>query len=114
MTVASPADEVLDGLTTAILLVEIDGTVNYVNSAAQTVLATSAERVRGRRAHELLGIGAPLQAALAATRDNGSTTLRELTLKQFIGEQSLVVDCTVNLHQQDGRRETIEDLVSRR
>ena len=74
MTVASPADEVLDGLTTAILLVEIDGTVNYVNSAAQTVLATSAERVRGRRAHDLLEIGAPLQAAQAANGDNSTLT----------------------------------------
>ena len=102
MTVSPPADEILDGLATAILLVEIDGTVNYVNSAAQTVLATSAERVRGRRAHELLGIGAPLQAALAATGDNGSTTLRELPLKQFIGGQSLVVDCTVSPFAWDG------------
>ena len=59
MKASPPADEVLDGLTTTILLVELDGTVHYVNGAAQTVLATSAERVRGKRAHDLLGIGAP-------------------------------------------------------
>ena len=93
-----------DGLTSAILLVEIDGTVNYVNSAAQTVLATSAERVHALRAHDLLGIGAPLQAALAATGDNRSITLRELTLKQSIGGQSLVVDCTVSPFGWDGDR----------
>ena len=73
MTVSPPTDKILEGLTTAVLLVEIDGSVNYVNSAAQTVLATSAERIRGRRAHDLLRVGAPLQAALAATGDNRST-----------------------------------------
>ena len=102
MTVSPPTDDILEGLTTAVLLVEIDGSVNYVNSAAQTVLATSAERIRGRRAHDLLGIGAPLQAALAATGDNRSTTLRELTLKRFIGGQSLVADCTVSPCGWDG------------
>jgi len=97
-----PADEILDSLTTTILLVELDGTVHYVNGAAEAVLATSAERVRGRRAHDLLGIGAPLQVALAATEENRSTTLRELTLKQFLGGQSLVVDCTVSPFGWDG------------
>ena len=100
-----PADQILDSLTTAVLLVELDGTVHYVNGAAQMVLATSAERVRGRRTDELLGIGAPLQAALAATGESRTTTLRELTLKQIIDGHALVVDCTVSPFGRVGDRE---------
>ena len=100
-----PADQILDSLTTAVLLVELDGTVHYVNGAAQMVLATSAERVRGRRTDELLGIGAPLQAALAATGESRTTTLRELTLKQIFDGHALVVDCTVSPFGRVGDRE---------
>ena len=100
-----PADQILDGLSTAVLLVELDGSAHYVNGAAQILLATSAERVRGRRTDELLGIGAPLQAALAATGESRSTTLRELTLKQSIDGHALVVDCTVSPFGWIGDRE---------
>ena len=34
-----PADQILDGLSTAVLLVELDGSVHYVNGAAQILLA---------------------------------------------------------------------------
>ncbi len=58
------SDQILDEQTTAVLLVDSGRKVVYLNAAAQVLLDISAQRAMGRLADELLGISAPLQAAL--------------------------------------------------
>ena len=57
-------NQILDELTTAVLVLDSHRMVVYVNGAAQMLLEISEHRATGRLADELLGIGAPLQAAL--------------------------------------------------
>ncbi|GIT54193.1 MAG: hypothetical protein Ct9H300mP16_13530 [Pseudomonadota bacterium] len=65
LSMAHPlSDQILDEQTTAVLLVDSGPKVVYLNAAAQVLLDISAQRAMGRLADELLGISAPLQAAL--------------------------------------------------
>ena len=89
------SNQILDELTTAVLLVDDGRKVVYVNVAAQVLLDISAQRAAGRLADELLGISAPLQAALADSVEGRSTTFREIELKRPATASTLVVDLTV-------------------
>ena len=69
------AAEILDGLTTGVVLVSADGTVQRLNASAETVLGISAALAAGKSFHTLLpafvGIEELLQRALANRQSFG-------------------------------------------
>jgi len=96
------SDQILDEQTTAVLLVDSGRKVVYLNAAAQVLLDSSAQRAMGCLADELLGISAPLQAALADSAEGRSTTFREMELRRPASANTLRVDLTVTPFGQDG------------
>ena len=88
--------QVLEALTTAVLVVDADKRVSFMNPAAETLLATSIQRGVGREVGELVPLGITLQAALMAAEQGDTTTLREETLVRLGDANPLCVDCTVS------------------
>jgi len=73
---------VLDGLATGVLLLDQACRLRYLNSAAEGLLAISANRGLGCLAEEFLGMGAVLQGAVVAAASGHTTTLREIEVKK--------------------------------
>jgi two-component system nitrogen regulation sensor histidine kinase GlnL len=98
--VSPSAAELLDGLATAVLLLDNGRRVHYLNSAAEGLLNVSANRAAGQLAEELLGMGAVLQGAVLAAAMGQTTTFREIEIQQGSAsrgkEESIRVDCTVS------------------
>ena len=97
-----PADSLplalLDALTTSVVVVSDDGTVHYLNAAAEHLLGISAAKALGRGIAELLRGTEPLLAALRrAAMSRHAVSSRELALSP-IGrtEQQVLVDCTAS------------------
>ena len=99
-SVGPSAAELLDGLATAVLLLDNDRRVHYLNSAAEGLLNISANRAVGQLAEELLGMGAVLQGAVLAATTGQTTTFREIEIQQGSAshrkEEPIRVDCTVS------------------
>ena len=95
-----PSAELLDGLVTAVLLLDHRRWVYHLNSAAEELLTISAERARGQLAEHLLGVRAPLQSAVTAASKGQSTTFREIEIGRGVStvgsEKPMLVDCTVS------------------
>jgi nitrogen-specific signal transduction histidine kinase len=53
-------DSLLDTLTTAVAIVDAHGAVEYLNAAAQTLLAVGINQARGRPLAELVREPAPI------------------------------------------------------
>jgi nitrogen-specific signal transduction histidine kinase len=62
------ADELLDLLSTAVVLVDAGGAVASLNHAAADLLATSPAAARGRPLAALVADGAAIEALLARCR----------------------------------------------
>ncbi len=94
------AAELLDGLVTAVLLLDNRRRVHYINSAAEELLNISANRAVGQLAEELLGVGAILQGAVLAATTGNTTTFREIEIRQSSAshgkEEPIRADCTVS------------------
>ena len=92
--------ELLNGLATAVLLLDNRRRVHYINSAAEGLLNISANRAVGQLAEELLGMGAVLQGAVLAATTGNTTTFREIEIQQssasYGKEQPIRADCTVS------------------
>ena len=98
----APADPpplaLLDALTTSVLVVAADGTVHYLNAAAENLLGISAAQATGRGLSELLHGTEPLLAALSrASTTRQPVASRELALSP-VGRSDLhtLVDCTAS------------------
>jgi len=72
----------LDGLATGVLLLDQACRLRYLNSAAEGLLAISANRGLGCLAEEFLGMGAVLQGAVAAAALGHTTMFREIEVKK--------------------------------
>jgi two-component system, NtrC family, nitrogen regulation sensor histidine kinase GlnL len=92
---------ILDNLRTAILLVEADLKVGYINSAAEALLEVSKSRILGEPITELLieqdDVAAGLREAIRA----GSAYTKRETLLRLPGGQSITVDYAVSPVLQD-------------
>jgi two-component system nitrogen regulation sensor histidine kinase GlnL len=99
-SIGPSAAELLNGLATAVLLLDKGRHVHYLNSAAERLLNKSANRAVGQLADELLGMGAILQGAVLAATTGNTTTFREIEIQQGSmsrgKEQPVRVDCTVS------------------
>jgi len=99
-SVGPSTGELLNGLATAVLLLDTGRRVHYLNSAAEGLLNISANRAVGQLAEELLGMGAVLQGAVFAATTGHTTTFREIEIQQGSASHRKVepirVDCTVS------------------
>lgn len=92
---ADDSRRILDGLTTAVLVLDRRLRLAFMNSAAEMLLALSFRQARGMRFQEL-AIGADLitEGLERCLASGHPYTERELHL-MLPGEQSITVDCTV-------------------
>ena len=99
-SVGPSAAELLNGLVTAVLLLDSRRRVHYLNSAAEGLLNISANRAVGQLAEELLGMGAVLQGAVLAATTGSTTTFREIEIQQGSPshgkEEPIRADCTIS------------------
>ena len=98
MTADDPRGSLLDALATAVAIVGSRGEIEYLNAAAQTLLAAGINQARGRPLAELLREPEPVAAIVARARDGGEPiTQRELRIAPVARDDSqYVVDCTAS------------------
>lgn len=95
MTPSNLHTEILDNLTTAILMVEPDLSVSYLNSAAEALLETSGNRVIGEPLENLFyEPDAERSSILSNIREGIAFTKRETQLALPSGN-AVTVDCAV-------------------
>jgi two-component system nitrogen regulation sensor histidine kinase GlnL len=89
----------LDALATALAIVGPQGEIEYLNAAAQTLLAVGINQARGRRLVEFLREAAPLEAMIERARDGGEPIAhRELRIAPTArADSQFVVDCTASM-----------------
>ncbi len=89
-------ERVVDNLTTAVLLIDHQLCLRFVNPAAEMLLQLGARKVRGRRLADLLAPGQRLIEVLRqALAERAVFTARSLELALLSG-QIVTVDCTVS------------------
>jgi len=88
----------LDALTTALCIVGARGDVEYLNAAAQTMLAVGINQARGRPFAELVRDPAPIEAIIARARPGAEPIAqRELRIVPTARSDSqFTVDCTAS------------------
>jgi len=101
-------DALLDALATAVAVVGPDGTIEYLNAAAQTLIAVGINQARGRRLVDLLRDAEPLEAMVLRARDGGEPIAhRQLRIVPLARTDSqFVVDCTASMF--DAERVVLE------
>jgi two-component system nitrogen regulation sensor histidine kinase GlnL len=89
----------LDSLATALLILGPRGEIEYLNAAAQTLIAVGINQARGRRLVELLRDAEPLQAIVERARDGGEPIAhRQLRVVPVArADSQFVVDCTASM-----------------
>ena len=86
----------LDALATALVIIDARGGVEYLNAAAQTLLAVGINQARGRPLADLVREPAPVEAIVARARTSSEPIAhRELRFDPVARADShFVVDCT--------------------
>ncbi len=86
----------LDALATALAIIDARGGVEYLNAAAQTLLAVGINQARGRPLADLVREPAPVEAIVARARTSSEPIAhRELRIEPVARADShFVVDCT--------------------
>ena len=86
----------LDALATALAIIDARGSVEYLNAAAQTLLAVGINQARGRPLADLVRDPAPVEAIVARARTSSEPIAhRELRIEPVARTDShFVVDCT--------------------
>ncbi|MBS0376138.1 MAG: PAS domain-containing protein [Proteobacteria bacterium] len=95
---STPTDSLLDALSTALVIVDGRGAVEFLNAAAQTLLAVGIKQARGRPLAELVRESGPLDDLVARARDGHEPIAhREFRLAPSTrGDSHFVVDCTAS------------------
>ncbi len=89
------AQYILENLTTAVLLLEPDLRISYINPAAEAVFAISVRQARGMALEDLVAGAPEFESGLRRALASGHPyTERELQLA-LPGDRTITVDCTV-------------------
>jgi two-component system nitrogen regulation sensor histidine kinase GlnL len=93
----------LDALATALAILGPRGEIEYLNAAAQTLLAVGINQARGRPLAELLREPAPIEEMVSRARDGGEPIAhRELRLVPVArADCHFTVDCTASILDAD-------------
>jgi two-component system nitrogen regulation sensor histidine kinase GlnL len=88
----------LDALATAVVIVDSRGDVDWLNGAAQTMLAAGINQARGRALSELIRDPAPIESIVDRAREGTEPIAhREIRLVPTArGDVNLIVDCTAS------------------
>ncbi len=90
------ASRILDSLSTSVLITATDGTLLYLNVAAESLFAVSRNQMRGRPLDELLVDASALKSVIErAMQRLRPFSRRELTICPVNADNELIVDCTV-------------------
>tara|TARA_Y100000766_G_C18895341_1_gene600633 strand:+ start:1074 stop:2141 length:1068 start_codon:yes stop_codon:yes gene_type:complete len=88
---------ILEGLKVAVLVINNQQKIDYLNPAGEMLLQTSSNRVAGRNLSFVLPFGTTLQAAIISAKEGSSTTIREQELPRAGKKDNYIcVDCTVS------------------
>lgn len=86
-----------DHLATAVLVVNADGELAWMNAAAEVLLGVSARQVTGQASERLWPENGELTLAIREVAASGQAmALRELSLKLKSQVEALVVDCVIS------------------
>ncbi len=90
--------DLLDALTTAVLIVDARGVVHFLNNAAQSLLAVGRAQARGRMLAELVRDAGPLEAVIQRALQQGEPIAnREIPLMPVLrSDVQFTVDCTAS------------------
>jgi two-component system nitrogen regulation sensor histidine kinase GlnL len=103
MRTMSDASRILDSLSTSVLIVDADAALLYLNVAAETLFGVSRNQMRSRPLAELVFDAAALRDVIQrAIELQRPFSRRELALRTVIGDNELVVDCTVAPFEEAG------------
>lgn len=99
---------ILDNLTTAVLLLDEDLRIDYINAAGEILFEVSANHIMRQPMRELLMGGAAIEDSLRRSRESGHPyTERELELR-LANTRAITVDMTVTpLYEYTGRCEIL-------
>ncbi|WP_227817975.1 nitrogen regulation protein NR(II) [Nitrogeniibacter aestuarii] len=93
----------LELLSTAVLLVDADLVIRYVNAGAENLFGISAKRFTNRPLVELIGEASPLHPALNNALDNNwSYTGKDLRMQVPGKKEFIQLDCTVSPVEAEG------------
>lgn len=95
--------KLLDNQSTSVLLVNADLTLEYMNSAAEALFATSGARLKGQPLEQIFTQTNGLVAELEETLASGNTYTKREALLQLPHHDSLTVDYTVTPIAEDGQ-----------
>jgi len=101
----------LEALSTAIVVLDTSLCVNYMNAAAEVLFAQSYQRVAGKPYHYLFHMDLASNYLNHALKHSDSQTLRECVLKT--PHEKVIVDCIASPYIQDEKQEGIVILLLR-
>ncbi|MEE8059420.1 MAG: nitrogen regulation protein NR(II) [Pseudomonadales bacterium] len=87
--------DILDNLTTAILLVEPDLSVSYINASAEALLEVSGSRILGEPINKLFIEHSEEQTSILDSINTSSAFTKRETLLRLSNGQNITVDCAV-------------------
>lgn len=96
---ADLAEAVLDGLSTGVLLVDAEGEITYLNSAAESLIGLSSKQAQGRNLQVLLKVGGgEIVGVLERCAESEQPyTRRELSVQPLHNDNGpIIVDCAVS------------------
>ena len=110
-----PSD-LLDALTTAVLIVDAVGAVHFLNNAAQSLLAVGRAQAKGRLLAELVRDAGPLEAVIHRALQQGEPIAnREVPLIPVLrSDVQFTVDCTAAPYGDELALMEISDTTSQR
>ena len=97
-----PSLAAYDLLATGVLLVDSDGRVHYVNSAAETLIGLSGALLVGQSFDALFGHNTELAAALNTAREMHETVTEHELPVQVNGHAPIPISCTITVHDGPG------------
>ncbi|NNF67378.1 MAG: PAS domain-containing protein, partial [Gammaproteobacteria bacterium] len=109
--ISTQAIEVIDGLATAVIVLDERLSIRYLNTAAEQLLQVSHARANDKNVDELLPANEELLAEFKRVLSDGTAAVRrEVPLRNFAGK-ALVVDCRVSLLEKETQPGLIVELL---
>jgi len=108
-----PHKQILDNLTVAVIMLDGQLQIDYINPAAEMMLEASARQLRRRHIRQwFCETSDDLELLQASLRNNHPYTRREARLRRP-GHQELTIDYSVNPLQHDGETRLLIEMVAK-
>ena len=97
----SNAGALLDHMSTALIELDADLTIRFLNAAAEQLLGTSRSRAIGQHVLQTVKLSDELISRLGSAASTGSSFIDRQAVIEPFGEQSKTVDCAITPHTND-------------